>query len=380
MGSEAKVMVLGAGMVGHVMALDLAPHFQVVVLDHDTGRLKPLEARGLSTQVVDFKQTQALKTAVTEADVVVGAVPGYLGFETLKAVLETGTPVVDISFFPENASELHALAVENQTTALVDFGVAPGMDNLILGYWSQRANIEKFECLVGGLPRQRNLPYEYKAPFSPIDVIEEYTRPARFRRLGQEIVKEALSEPEMHHFEKVGHLEAFLTDGLRSLLSSYPQIPNMVEKTLRYPGHRAKMETLRDGGFFNNQPIKVGNQEIIPLEATAALLLKQWELGPQEEEFTVMRVSVAGQKANQAWKTVYDLYDERDSKTGFSSMARTTGFTCAAGVHLFLSKRFTDYGVFPPEKVGEKTGCFEFVLEYLAERGVHYQLSETVAG
>lgn len=378
MSSKARISVLGGGLVGHVIALDLATAYQVEVLDNDPDVLACLAAtEKVSTQQVDFTDRDALQRAVQTADLVVGAVPGFMGFQTLKWVLETGKPVADISFFPEQAQELHALAVQHNTTAIVDIGVAPGMDNLILGYWSKRATVKHFECLVGGLPRNRVLPYEYKAPFSPSDVIEEYTRPGRYREHGKEIVKPALADPEMHHFAEIGHLEAFLTDGLRSLLESFPEIPDMVEKTLRYPGHREEMLRLRDGGFFSTEPVQVNGQAVIPLELTATLLKKHWRLELDEPEFTVMRVTVAGDKEQQPWKIVYDLFDERDATTGYSSMARTTGFTCAAAAHLLLTGKFSRKGVFPPELVGQEEGCFEFVLNYLKDRGVNYRQTES---
>ena len=51
---------------------------------------------------------------------------------------------------------------------------------------------------------KRKLPYQYKAPFSPVDVIEEYTRPARFIRNSKLVIKPALSDIELIEFEKAG--------------------------------------------------------------------------------------------------------------------------------------------------------------------------------
>ena len=123
-------------------------------------------------------------------------------------------------------------------TAIVDFGVAPGIPNLLLGYHQNTMKIDVYKCYVGGLPKKRTMPFQYKAPFSPVDVIEEYTRPARYVVNGEIVVKEALSEPEFLEFDEIGTLEAFNTDGLRSLLFTN-DIPNKIEKTLRYPDERS---------------------------------------------------------------------------------------------------------------------------------------------
>ncbi len=55
-------------------------------------------------------------------------------------------------------------------------------------------------------------------------------------------------------------------------------------------------------------------------------------------------------------------------------MSRTTGYTCTAAVHLIAKKLFTDKGVFPPELVGKNKNCFEFVIDYLKERGVNWKI------
>jgi len=132
--------------------------------------------------------------------------------------------------------QLDKLAREKNVTAITDIGVAPGLSNLILGCYNEEMMVSNFECYVGGLPKIRKKPFEYKASFSPADVIEEYIRPARLKEHGQIVTKPALTEREYIHFDNVGTLEAFSTDGLRSLLFTMPHVPNMKEKTLRYPG------------------------------------------------------------------------------------------------------------------------------------------------
>ncbi len=370
----AKIIVLGAGRVGRAIALDLARAHDVTAADRDAAALRTLaETHGLGARLMDLSDAGAVREAVAGFELVVCAVPGFMGFATLRAVLEAGRDVVDISFFPENALDLDALAKEKGVTALVDIGVAPGMDNLILGHHDARMTVASFECLVGGLPKRRVWPFAYKAPFSPVDVIEEYTRPARYVEHGEVVVRPALSDPELVAFDAVGTLEAFNTDGLRSLLFTMAHIPNMKEKTLRYPGHIRLIQALQASGFFAEEPIRVGEAEVSPRAFTSEILFDVWRLEPDEDEFTVMRVTVAGTEDGRPVTHVYHLYDERDPVTGFSSMARTTGFTAAAAAHLVLDGRFTEKGVFPPELVGRAGGCFAFVRDYLAARDVHYR-------
>jgi len=178
----SKVIVIGAGMVGSAMAIDMIKNHEVTLTDINLTVLEAIRSKvaDLQIQVLDVTNKKVLQKTIGPYDLVICAVPGFLGFETLKSIIEAKKNVVDISFFSENSLELDALAKEMQVTAIVDCGVAPGMDNIILGHYNELMKLTDFECLVGGLPKEKKWPFCYKAPFSPIDVIEEYTRPARY--------------------------------------------------------------------------------------------------------------------------------------------------------------------------------------------------------
>ena len=371
-----QIAILGAGMVGRAMALDLAAKYNVTSFDLSSDALQLLTQKNdaIKTIKTDLRNYSQYESMLKGFDFIISAVPGFMGYLTLEAIINAKKNVVDISFFPENALDLNALAKENQVTAIVDCGVAPGMSNLILGYHNERMTITNFECLVGGLPLKRVYPFEYKAPFSPIDVLEEYTRPARYVENSHIITKPALSDAELIDFEQVGTLESFNTDGLRSILFTMGHIPNMKEKTLRYPGHITLMQGLIKAGFLSPEPISVKGQSISPLEFTSALLFDQWKLGENEAEFTLMQI-----KITDAEKTIcYDLYDAYDAATQTSSMSRTTGYTCTAALNLLIEKLFTEKGVFPPELVGKDENCFNFILNYLSTRNIIYRKTESL--
>jgi lysine 6-dehydrogenase len=370
-----QIAILGAGMVGRAMAIDLAAKYQVTSFDISDHALQLLTQKNNSIKTIkaDLSDHSNCNSMLREFDFVISAVPGFMGYRTLEAIIKAKKNVVDISFFPENALELDSLAKENNVTAIVDCGVAPGMSNLILGYYNERMKISNFECLVGGLPKKRVYPFEYKAPFSPIDVLEEYTRPARYVENSHIVTKPALSDAELIDFEHVGTLESFNTDGLRSILFTMGHIPNMKEKTLRYPGHIGLMQGLIKAGFFSTAPVSFKGQQVSPMEFNSSLLFDQWKLGETEEEFTLMQIKITGEE-----KMIrYDLYDEYDAGTQTSSMSRTTGYTCTAALNMLIEKLFTKKGVFPPELVGSNEGCFNFMLDYLKERHIHYRKTET---
>lgn len=365
-----KVVVLGAGLVGKTMAIDLSRSFDVTSVDISEEALTAVKRGGVSTLKADLSDTTALKALIAPFDLVIGAVPGFMGYRTAQAVIEAGKNMVDISFFPEDPFGLDELAKAKGVTIVTDCGVAPGMGNVILGHHNLHMKITNYECLVGGLPVVREWPYEYKAVFSPIDVIEEYIRPARYVQNSAVVIREALSDAELVSFPEAGTLESWNSDGLRSLIKTMSHIPNMIEKTLRYPGCIEYLRVLRETGFFSYEEIDVKGKKVRPIDVTAKLLFPKWKLKPGEEEFTVMRIRITGTENGKPAGYEYNLYDRTD-KEGNLSMARTTGYTCTAAAHLVMDGRYNRKGISPPEYLGEHFG---FMMDYLKARGVQYRV------
>lgn len=370
----AEIVILGAGMVGRAMALDMSKKHKVLATDISDDALNQLKAKpSVNTLKLDVTDINALASAVGTADIVISAVPGFLGLQTMRNVIELGKNLVDISFLPEDVRFLDPMAKEKGVTVVMDCGVAPGMPNFIAGYHNEKMVIEDFEYMVGGLPVVRNFPFEYKAPFSPCDVIEEYTRPARFVENGNIVTKPAMSDPELVDFYMVGTLEAFNTDGLRSLIYTLGNVPFMREKTLRYPGHIRMVQALKASGFFETEPVEFNGTKVSPFDFTSRILFDNWKLGKEEKEFTVMRIRLKGKENGLAREIVYELYDEYDAEEKISSMARTTGFTATGTAEMILEGLFRQKGVFPPELVGKDPACFEYILRYLSARNIEYK-------
>jgi saccharopine dehydrogenase-like NADP-dependent oxidoreductase len=374
---KRKIIVLGAGLVGSAIAEDLHKNHDVTSLDPSQDRLDFMHAKGIKTVKADATNTSELSRLIADFDLVVGAVPGFMGYQVCETVIKAGKNMVDISFFPEDPFGLDALAKQHGVTVVTDCGVAPGMGNIILGYHDTQMEIARYECLVGGLPVVREWPWEYKAVFSPIDVIEEYTRPARYVQNSCEVVREALSEAELIEFPGVGTLESWNSDGLRSLIKTMSHIPDMIEKTLRYPGCIEYLKVLRAAGFFSYEPVEVNGLQIRPIDVTAKLLFPQWKLKPGEEDFTIMRIVIEGKESDAQKRYTYHLLDRFNRETQTISMARTTGYTCNAVAELVLDGTYNHVGISPPEFVGRAAGCYTRVVEYLAQRNVIYSIEST---
>ncbi len=368
-----RIVVLGAGRVGSAIAVDLAaePDFRVTVVDRDAAVLDPLRPHiHADMREVDLSDPGRVLELAREHDLVVGAVPAHMGFETVRAALDAGRHVVDISFFEEDALALDDLARSKGVVAAVDAGVSPGLSNMILGHLQSACDrVTRYVCYVGGLPEDRSGLFHYKAPFSPADVIEVYTRPARYKASGEICTAPALTGIEKLTVPEVGVLEGFVTDGLRTLLAD-ETVPDMRELTLRYPGHAGQMRLLSEMGLFDTDPVEVAGVSLPPRALTAQLLFPHWEFAPGEPDFTALRVEVDTVSDGRAERHVYDMLDRYDAATGISSMGRTTGYTCTAIVRLVASGDYAEAGISPLERVGRAPGCFDRVVDHLAARGV----------
>ncbi|MBI4564322.1 MAG: saccharopine dehydrogenase NADP-binding domain-containing protein [Planctomycetes bacterium] len=331
-----KVCVLGGGRQGRVIAKDLAPHAQVTVVDAvkvDVPGATPLQA--------DLSDPNTLTRIIGEHDLAVGALPARLGYQAACAAIEARRNFVDIAFYPENAKQLDADAKKAGISILPDCGLAPGITNLVVGRWLAEGPLDEAHLKVGGFAADPLKPYGYVITWSPSDLLDEYTRPARIMKGGKATSDPALSGLETVQVEGVGKLEAFLTDGLRTLLDC--GVPEMTEKTLRWPGHAAAVRPL----------------------VAAGTLVEEFRRKCQEGDDLVVLLVDGVRKGKRLHAQIIDR-----PKDGLTALSRTTAFTCAAFARWAMEGRIRDTGVVPPENIGADEAAYRFIVNDLAGHGI----------
>ena len=368
-----KVLVVGSGKVGSEIARDLARSSEVdavIVADAQPKNLKNVRSHEkIKTRRLDISQRKPLLAAMRSVDLICGALPGRLGFQLMTIAVEAHRDLVDISYTPENPFKLHGKARDQENIIVPQCGVAPGFTNMCVGDASRRlGTITKVRVFVGGLPQRPTPPLNYRIVFSLEDVINEYSRPARIIEYGKEKLVDALSGRGFLNFPGVGRLEYFITDGLGSLPRSFPNVREMYEYTMRYPGHAEMMNTLRVLGFFDKQEVQVNGFDIAPRKLSTALLKRAMSLG-RPEDLLALRVEVEGKFGKRSMLS-YRILDYYDARSKVSAMARTTAFPCTSVALLVGQRKLRSVGVVPPEKIAKEPEHFGFVLSRLRTRGV----------
>lgn len=368
-----NVLLLGYGMIGRTIAFDLVQDEMITLTAADISKtaLNKSKHSSIRTVQIDCTAESKLNNLIQNYDLVINAVPGFIGFNTLTQIIESGKDVVDIAFYADDPFTLNELAIRKNVTAIVDCGVTPGLSNFLIGNsLSKFDRIENIEIYVGGLPKKKDGLLDYKAVFSVSDLIEEYLRPARSIKNGKTVITAALSEIKSVIFKDHVVFEAFNSDGLRTLLKTIPAL-NMNEYTVRYPGHTDKMKLFRDLGFFSKDEVDINGETIIPLEFTASLLYKILRLTENDKDVTLLKIIMEGERGNEKKKITYEMIDEFDETTNTHSMARTTGYMATMCVRLIVANLFNKKGIFPPELLGKNENVFSFVIKGLEERKIY---------
>ncbi len=375
-----RYAVLGAGLMGQVVAKDLLEteaDAAVTLLDSSEDRLKEsatlVDDERLTTERLDVQDTDQAVATLAGHTVAIGALPHARSLESQKIAIAAGVHFIDlVGSYPELRVELDPAAQEAGVLIVPGCGVAPGLSNVLVAMGVDLLD-ETHEAViyVGGVPRQRTPPLEYQTVYSLMSMFGAFLRPARIWIDGAMTTAEPLSGVELVDFpEPVGTLEAFFTDGLASLpLTMTDKIrDSLTEKTMRYPGFADRVGFLKECGLLERGKVPVGDVEVAPVEVLIAQLAPDLELGPQGD-ILAMRVIVKGLSGGEERVHTFDLVDYMDEATGYTAMARTTGFTATVVARLIAAGRIPDVGVRFPEQIflGE---LGDALLAGLAERGV----------
>lgn len=376
-----KFLVFGAGLMAEAIVEDLSEQemvSEILLNDINKENIENCKRRDKKDKVrvsnVDVRDIEKLIDFVENEypDVVINALPQELSVQATEGAIEAGIDVADLAFEHEHMN-LDEKAKENEVTVIPGCGVAPGLSNMLSGYGVHLLDdTENISIEVGGLPVNPKPPLEYRIVFSLESVFMEYTVPAKIVEDGELKEVEALSGLRPFETSEIDReLESFYTFAITTLPYTFEDIPNMEERTLRYKGHVKKINTLRECGLLDKEPIEVEGVEISPRKFMIELLTPQITLEEGEKDLTIMRVEVSGFKDEEEKTYTFDLLDYYSEENNMTSMARTTGYTGSIVSQLLAQGKIEEKGIYAPEKIGLDDELFDEVINELFKRNVN---------
>lgn len=375
--SDVKIITLGCGNIGSVAARDMAeslPSAEIVVSDMNHKRAEEtatkIGRKNVSHIHLDASNHDELVDAIKGFDLVVGALPGFMGFGACKASIAAKVNMVDVSFMPEDVLTLNKDALKAGVTVVPDCGMSPGLGSIFVGRAvSQLETVESVQMLNGGLPAKPQPPLDYVITWSSKDLIELYTRKATIVHKGKQVQVAATSGLQELMFPGIGKLQGFYTDGLRTLLHTVRVTGDMWEKSLRYPGHIEKINLLKNLGFFDDKRLEVEGVKVSPRDITESLLARKLKK-PETLDIVAMLITVTGFKGARKFQFTYRLFDRYDEKRKVTAMARTTAYTASVVAQLLAKNAFEEKGIVPPEKLGMNDKLYTRFISMMRQRGV----------
>lgn len=360
-----KMLVLGAGLQGSACAYDLLQQPEVSgvrLADLRVDRLPPFlaahaEAGRLDTRAIDVRDDAAVTEAMRDCQAVCCALPYYFNGTMAALAVRQGLHYCDLGGNTEivqQQKQLHDGAQAAGVSVVPDCGLAPGMVNILAQHGIDRFDtVDAVRLYVGGLPQRPQPPLNYQIVYSLEGVLDYYTTLSWVLRDGKLTKVTALSELERITFPApIGELEAFHTaGGLSTMAFRYEgKIRTMEYKTLRYPGHAAIVEAIRELGFLGLDPVTVKGTAIVPRDVAIAVMDPHLRK-PQSEspDMVVLQVTVEGTARGVAGKAAWQVVDRCDEVRGVTAMMRTTGYSLAI-TGLMQCRKDVAPGVWTPDE------------------------------
>lgn len=382
------MLVLGAGLQGSACAYDLLQNpdvTEVRLADIRIHELEPFLApysgKRLIPTPLDVRDEEAVQGLMRESDAVMSALPYYFNYDMAVCAVDSGVHFCDLGGNTEivfKQKTLHERARADGVSVVPDCGLAPGMVNILAEFGIRRLDtVDAVRIYVGGLPQHPEPPLNYQIVYSLEGVLDYYTTLSWVLRGGKRTRVKALSEREPVEFPApLGTLEAFHTaGGLSTMAFRYEgRIPTMEYKTLRYPGHAALMESIRELGLLDLQPVDVKGHRVVPRDAFIATVGPRLTK-PHGKDLVALRVVAEGTKTGKPTRVGWELLDYFDEQRGISAMERTTGYSLAV-TGVMQASGEVEAGVHTPDEAIPA----ERYIAALAKRGITIREIQEGAG
>jgi lysine 6-dehydrogenase len=381
-----KILVFGgSGKIGSAVAWDLAPDSDVEAIGIVGRHAKTLEAvkawvgsDKVRPHILDINDRETAIALMKQYDVGVLTLPNrQTSYKVVHLAIESGLNIVDtIEEFhrtpdayeteglelPEGTSLkdygewLHKKACDNNVTFVDGMGFAPGLSNITVGDGMRKIDVaERAVARVGGIPSQKAAdrhPLRYMITWAFEHVLREYMIKLNVIKNGKIVEVNAATELERFRFNQFGkdvELECAITPGMPSFLFTRPQLQEFAEKTVRWPGHWQGVQTLKECGMLDIEPVEFAGAKIVPREFLLSIITPRLLPNEGETDVCVMYNTLEGKKDGKKVKIEYFMWDEADTSNNISAMMRVTGYPMAITARMIGKGEIKEKGIVAPE-------------------------------
>ncbi|ANU09151.1 L-lysine dehydrogenase [Planococcus antarcticus DSM 14505] len=380
------IFVLGTGMIGTTVVTELAKYAgaeTITAVDINQASIDKCLAIADNPRVIGKVAALATEGDIAEvlkgADLAIGCLPHSLSIPAIKAAISSKCHLVDLvgSHFPEKLA-LHEQARQAGVLIVPGCGVAPGITNFLAAQGIELLDRAKEAMLAcGGIPRYPDPPLGYQVVYRLESLLGLYTKPATIIRNGEIVELVPLSDlADMTFPAPVGLCETVITDAHSTAFMLQGKVENLIERTIRYPGHWDKMRVLSELGFLDETPVSIKDMELSP-KLFAEKILAPKMSGHSIEDITVLRVEVSGVKQGRQTKHTWEMIDLYDHERKITSMAKTTAIPALLISQWIVDKKITETGVIPIESLIVRERFQPFLTE-LSHLGIEIEYKEEI--
>lgn len=374
-----KTLILGIGRQGaRILERLIENNYENIhiydinygLLEDQEKRFKKYDVAIVSVDLFTISQKKRIDF-LEQFDYIIDALPANLSYIILAAAVQTGAAIVSISFLVEDYLKLHQTAMENNSLLVPDCGAAPGLSHMLAGYSVKRfGGAESVTMKLGAVPLEPQPPFYHNIAWSVDDLLQEYIRSARIREKGKITTVDPFDWIEIERIFDI-QLESFISDGVRSFLTSFPDVPEVVERTLRHPGHLDFMKNLQALNLLSCKPVKYDHMDIVPCQFLAQLIEQNFSILPSEDYF-IMEIVVRG-KGGKTDSHYYFI--EYDHKRGISALVTAVAVTAVEVLNLIRSGIINKKGVYPLELLADEP-VYTALIQAHKKSAAKYELIE----
>ena len=365
----SKVLIIGAGGVGTVVAHKVAQHpevFSEIMIASRTQSkcdaiVKAIGNPNIKTAKVDADNVDELVSLFNsfKPEIVINVALPYQDLTIMEACLQAGVNYLDTANY-EPKDEAHfeyswQWAYKKRfedagLTAILGCGFDPGVSGVYTAYaakhhFDEIHYLDIVDCNAG------NHHKAFATNFNPEINIREITQNGRYYENGQWVTTQPLEFHKDLTYPNIGPRDSYLLyhEELESLVKNFPTIKRARFWMTFGQEYLTHLRIIQNIGMASIEPINYNGMEIVPLQFLKAVLPNPQDLGKNYTGYTSIGCRIAG-KDKEGKPLTYYIYNncshhEAYLETGMQAVSYTTGVPAMVGAMMFLTGKWVNPGV-----------------------------------